>query len=150
MSSHVIRNEDQRQKLIRALMAMDLPSTVSIRKGADRTVEQNKLQRLWVAEAAEQLGDEPEEIRAYLKLRIGVPILRENHDDFRVQYDELVKPLPYEQKLALMREPVDFPVTRLMKVPEKREYLDRVYQHLSEQGVFLTDPNLGERARATA
>ncbi|WP_019558496.1 hypothetical protein [Thioalkalivibrio sp. ALE12] len=150
MSSHVIRNEADRQKLIRALLAMELPFTVSIRKGADRTVEQNKLQRLWIAEAAEQLGDEPEEVRAYLKLRVGVPILRENHDDFRAQYDELVKPLPYEQKLALMREPVDFPVTRLMKVPEKREYLDRVYQHLSEQGVFLTDPNLGGKTRAVA
>ncbi|WP_038081069.1 hypothetical protein [Thioalkalivibrio sp. ARh3] len=150
MSAHVIRTEADRERLIRLLQGRDLPMTVSVRAGAQRSVEQNRLQRQWINEAAEQLGDEPEAIRAYLKLRVGVPLLRDAHEDFRAQYDATVKPLPYEKKIEIMREPIDFPVTRLMTVREKTEYLERVYQHLSEQGVFLTDPNLGARSRAVA
>jgi len=38
---------------------------------------------------------------------------------------------------------LDFPVTRLMKTKEKAEYLDRLYEHFTGQGVVLTKPGQG-------
>lgn len=92
-------------------------------------------------EIAEQKGDvTPEEVRGYCKLTMGVPILRNENEEFCEKYDRVVKPLPYEVKLALMQEPLDFPVTRLMSVKQQTAYLDAVHRHFSEQGVILTDP----------
>lgn len=150
MSAVAIRNEEDRRKAVSLLQKRKLPCTIRITAGVDsqRSIEQNQLQRKWISEAAEQLGDEPEAVRAYLKLRVGVPILREASDEFRSQYDRIVKPLQYEQKLDIMREPIDFPVTRLMTKKQKTEFLDACFQHLSEQGIFLTDPATGQKMRA--
>lgn len=104
-----------------------------------RSLAQNRLQRKWHLEAADQLRDgTAEEKRAYCKLHFGVPILRHESDDFRAQYDRVIRPLPYETKLALMAEPFDFPVTRLMTKDQKTRYLDAIYQHYSSQGARLT------------
>ena len=104
--------------------------------------EQNKLQRKWIVEASEQLGDRtPEDVRAWCKLHIGVPIMREGNAEFREKYDRIIKPLPYSVKLECMAEPIDFPVTRQMTTKQKTEYLDGVFKALSEQGVILTMPD---------
>jgi hypothetical protein len=104
-------------------------------------VEQNRLQRLWINEIAEQLNDRTaEEIRAECKLTLGVPILRAENEAFCEAYDRHIRPLPYEQKLALMAEPFDFAVTRLMTTEQKTRYLDAMHRHYSAQGVILTDP----------
>ncbi len=52
-----------------------------------------------------------------------------------------VKPLPYETKMALMVEPFDFPVTRIMTVDQERRFLDDVFRFYTEQGIVLTDPD---------
>lgn len=111
------------------------------RAGRHRSLQQNKLQQKWHMEAAMQLRDETaEEKRAYCKLHFGVPLLRAESDEFRAQYDTIIRPLPYEHKLALMRVPIDFPVTRLMTVDQTTRYLDAVSQHYMSQGVQLTIP----------
>lgn len=145
MTTRAVRNEQERRELLRLIEQRDLPMTVSIAKGAGRTAAQNRLQRLWVNEAAEQLQDDDAEgYRAYCKLRIGVPILRAENEAFAEQYDRIVKPLPYEQKLEIMREPIDLPVTRLMTTRQKKQYLDQMWTHFTSLGVKLTDPdNLG-------
>lgn len=141
MTQRVLITPSDRDQFIRLLQAMELPVTVSVAKGKNRSVEQNRLQRMWIAEAAEQLGDRtPEELRAYLKLHIGVPILRDENSEFCEAYDRVVKPLSYEDKLAIMAEPLSFPVTSIMTTAQKVKYLDRMGQHLSEQGVSLTIP----------
>ena len=117
---------------------------MSVVKGNKRSVEQNRLQRLWCVEISDQLGDRtPEEVRGYCKLAIGVPILRAESETFREQYDRVIKPLPYEQKLAVMMEPLDLPVTRYMTTKQKAQYLDAVFKHFTEQGVVLTQPEGG-------
>lgn len=127
--------------LLAWLAEQPLPFTVDVTRGKRRSVEQNRLQRLWLNEIAEQLGDQtPEEIRGYCKLTIGVPILRAANERFRQRYDAVVKRLPYERKLAIMTEPLDLPVTRLMTVKQKTAYLDGVHRHFSERGIVLTDP----------
>lgn len=104
-----------------------------------RSRQQNRYQHLWHNEAAKQLHDESaEDKRAYCKLVFGVPILRTDSEEFKEQYDRLIKPLPYENKLALMKEPIDFPVTRLMTVEQKTRYLELIQHHYATQGVRLT------------
>lgn len=106
-----------------------------------RTMEQNRLQHLWHMEASTQLKDESaEDKRAYCKLHFGVPILRAESDDFRAQYDQIIRPLAYEQKLGLMKAPIDFPVSRLMTVEQTTRYLDAVWNHYTSLGVRLTQP----------
>ena len=141
MTDRIIRNETDLLMAIKFIESRKMPFTVSIRKGADRTVEQNQLQRMWLNEAAEQLGDQTaEELRGYCKLTIGVPIMRESSEDFREKYDRLIKPHTYEDKLTMMMEPLDFPVTRLMKTSEKTHYLDAMHKHFTDQGFVLTEP----------
>lgn len=141
MTTRFLDTEYDRQMLLRFIKEQPLPFTVSLSKGGKRSLKQNKLQRLWLNEIADQFGDRtPEEVRGYCKLTIGVPILRAENETFRERYDAIVKPLPYEQKLALMMEPLDFPITRLMTTKQATAYLDGVHRHFSEKGIVLTDP----------
>jgi len=141
MTSRVIDSETDRRVLLLLLKQQALPFTVEVVKGRRRTVEQNRLQRLWCNEISEQLGDRtPEEARGYCKLTLGVPILRAENELFREKYDRIVKPLSYETKLELMMELIDFPCTRLMSTGQKSKYLDAVVRHFSEHGVVLTLP----------
>lgn len=138
----VIENTGDIQNLVTLLRNRELPCTVTVTKGRPRSTKQNRLQRLWVKEAAEQMGDESaEEKRGYCKLVLGVPILRTEDDEFREAYDNHVKGLPYESKLACMMEPIDLPVTRRMTTAQKKQYLDAMYQHFAGLGVHLTDPD---------
>lgn len=144
MPSYELRTEADRQKLVNLIGGIDLakPWMLSIdRPKKKRTLKQNRLQREWLNEISRQLGDRtPEEVRGECKLTIGVPILRAENPDFRAHYDRVVRPLPYETKLALMMEPFDFPVTRLMTTAQHAKYLDEVQRHFAEQGVVLTEP----------
>ena len=98
MTTRFPETDYDRRMLIRFLEDQPLPVTVSLTKGGKRSLRQNKLQRLWINEIAEQLSDQsPEEVRGYCKLTIGVPILRAENDTFRERYDAIVRPLPYEQ-----------------------------------------------------
>jgi len=106
-----------------------------------RTLDQNRLQRLWMQEAERQGDKTAEEYRGFCKLHFGVVILKED-PDFAERYDAIFKPLPYETKLELMQEPFDFPVTRLMKKKQKVRYLDSIYTHFTGLGMRLTEPDL--------
>lgn len=107
-----------------------------------RSIDQNRLQRKWMLEAEAQGDQTAEEYRGYCKLHFAVPMLRWELPEFCEKYDRIVKPLPYELKLELMMEPLDFPCTRLMSKDQKTRYLDAVYQHFTSLGMRLTDPNL--------
>lgn len=154
MADRIIENEYQRSMLIRLIEAHKLPFTISMESGKHRTSAQNRLQRKWMTEIAEQMtGEKAEYWRGYCKLRFGVPLLRAENHEFREKYDAIVKPLSYEQKIAIMSEPLDMPVTRLMTTKQKTAYLDEIFRHFSEQGVILTipeDPSLIGRAERRA
>ncbi|WP_245317675.1 hypothetical protein [Rhizobium sp. N122] len=139
--NRTIETEHDRTMAARLIENRPVPFTLSLTDGKHRTTAQNKLQRLWMNEISQQRGDmTPEEARSYCKLTIGVPILRAENEAFRIRYDEVVKPLPYEQKLAIMAEPLDLPVTRLMTTKQKTDYLDGIVRHFAEQGIVLTMP----------
>jgi uncharacterized protein Yka (UPF0111/DUF47 family) len=142
VTTRVLTQRQDVGRLTALILNLGLPVTVTVEKGKKRSAEQNNLQRLWCIEIAEQLGDQTaEQVRGEIKLRFGVPILRHGSEEFCEQYDRLIKSLPYEQKLDLMQEPIDFPVTRLMSVKQKREYLDTVNAYYSDKGVILTQPD---------
>ena len=142
MTTRVINSAYERGQLCALLNSKEkYPFTVKITEGRQRSNEQNKLQRMWLNEAAEQLGEyTAEEYRAYCKLVFGVPIMRAASEDFKEAYDRLIRPLDYHVKLEYMAVPLDFPVTRAMTVKQKREYLDAMYQHFHGLGVQLTEP----------
>lgn len=141
MTTRTIRNEFDLRQAIELLRARKRPFTLTITAGMVRTKEQNRLQRLWCNEIAEQLGDRTaENVRGETKLRCGVPILRAESDRFCEKYDRLIRPRPYEEKVELMMEPMDFPVTRLMNTDQKTRFLDAMHAHWSAQGVVLTQP----------
>lgn len=139
--NRTIETENDKEMAVKLIEARTIPFTLTLTDGKHRTTAQNKLQRLWMNEISQQRGDmTPEEARGYCKLTIGVPLLRAENEAFRIRYDEVVKPMPYEQKLAIMMEPLDLPVTRLMTTKQKTEYLDGIARHFAEQGVVLTMP----------
>ena len=127
---------------IKRLESAELPCTLTITKGAPRSLAQNKLQRMWMLELEQQGDMTAEEYRAYCKAYFGVRILRAENEAFRQQYDSIVRPLEYEQKLEIMKEPIDLPVTRLMTVSQKKRYLDDIYTYWTGRGFRLTDPDL--------
>tara|TARA_R110000868_G_scaffold182850_1_gene424000 strand:+ start:2684 stop:3112 length:429 start_codon:yes stop_codon:yes gene_type:complete len=139
MVTRSVRTEVELAMLVATLKARKRPFSVDIIDGRRRSTKQNALQHKWMAECAEALGYTPLEHRAYCKLHFGVPLLRAESEPFRIEYDAIIKPLPYEHKLRLMGA-MEFPVTRRMNVDQKTRYLDAVYQHFVELGVMLTIP----------
>ena len=139
--SRIIQTPEDVLALERLIGNKALPFTVVIRDGKHRTNKQNKLQRMWMTEAAEQLQDQTaEDYRGYCKAHFGLPILINENAKFAEAYERDIRPLPYEMKLRLMKAPFDFGVTRLMTTKQKKAYLDAVYYHLTGLGVKLTGP----------
>lgn len=139
MVQRTVKNEADLTLLTTYLKGRKRPFTVEITEGRDRSTEQNRLAFKWYAEISEQTGEDREDVRARCKLEIGIPILREAHDKFRATYDKLVRPLPYDEKLTLIRD-TEMPVTSLMNVEQMSRYLDIVFRRHAEIGVALTVP----------
>jgi len=152
MVTRFIEKERDIDMLARFLKSQALPLVVGISPGSKRTNQQNRLGRQWFNDIHAQLpGESAEYWRGYCKLCFGVPILRAELEGYADKYDAMFKPLPFAQKLALMQEPFDFAVTRLMSVKQHTAYLDAIHRHFSEQGVVLTDPaTLGMEAMRVA
>jgi hypothetical protein len=141
MPHRVLERQEDLAAFATLLGNLKLPVTVEWSQGRTRSIEQNKLQRMWCNEVSEQLGDQtPEEVRGYCKLTMAVPILRAEDAEFCTAYDRVVRELPYETKLACMMEPIDFPVTRRMNVGQKTRFLDHMYRFWTEKGLRLTEP----------
>jgi len=139
MTQRIVKSPDDLALLKVYLDGRKRPFTVDIQDGRDRSVEQNRLSQKWYAEIADQTGEDREEVRARCKLEIGVPIMRAASDKFRATYDRLIRPLDYDEKLAMIRD-MDVPVTRLMSVADMGRYMDLVFQRHSEFGIVLTVP----------
>lgn len=139
MTQRIVKDAKDLELLKTYLDGRKQPFTVDITDGRDRSAEQNRLAQKWFAEIADQTGEDREEVRARCKLEIGVPIMREASDQFRATYDRIVRPLPYDDKLALIRD-TDMPVTRLMNVKQMTHFMDLVFQRHAEFGIVLTIP----------
>lgn len=142
MVTRYVENEFGRDLLVTFIMRQEMPFIAEIQPGKRRSVAQNRLQRKWLTEVSEQMGDRtPEEVRGFCKLHFGVPIMRSANEDFQHTYDERIRPLSYETKIALMMVPLDLPVTRLMTTKQNTQYLDEIYRHFTGEGIALTAPD---------
>jgi hypothetical protein len=138
--TRTVKTDQERKQLIRYLEGLPVPMTLQIKPGEEsRSLKQNRLAFQWFKDAAAQGDQTVEQYRAECKLRLGVPILRRDDDDFRAKYDSALKPLSYENKLVCMEF---FPVTSLMKTVQMTEFLNAVLQHFLNQGFVMTDPSL--------
>lgn len=141
MTNRIVETEQARDMLHRYIDTQPMPFTVSVAVGKIRSWKQNRLQRQWMNEISEQLGDTtPEEARGFCKATFGVPIISEENEAFRVKWESITEGMSAEQKIDLMMEPLDMPITRHMNTKQKKEYLDRISRHFSQVGIVLTDP----------
>lgn len=142
MARRIIESEYERRMLLKFIEGQKLPLTVTVQAVGKRSVQQNRLNRQWMLDIEAQLdGWTAEYARGYCKLYFGIPILRNEDEEFCREYDAVIRPLPYEAKLKLMMVPFDFGVTRKMTVKQQTAYLNAINQHFSEQGVVLTNPD---------
>lgn len=142
MTNYFVNNKADKQRLHVAIDERKMPFCATLTDKNKRSLEQNRLMWMWMTEAADQLKeDTPSGYQAYCKLHFGVPILRGEDEDFREAYDTVIKPLDYEKKIMAMSPPISFPVTSLMKTGQLKRFLDDVYAHFREQGVWLTEPD---------
>ena len=112
------------------------PFMITLKPGEEkRRDRQNRFAWEAYKQIAAILGDRSaDDVRAESKLHCGVPILRAEDEAFREKYDQHVRGLPYETKLAIMVEPFDFPVTRLMSVKQMANYITAMLSHWDAQG----------------
>ena len=95
---------------------------VSIKTGKDRSLDQNSISHAWYEQISRELREEtPIGVKNFCKLNYGVPILRAENEEFRQQYDTVLKPLSYDKKLLAMNF---LPVTSLMTKAQLSQYLE--------------------------
>lgn len=100
--------------------------SITIKTGKARSIDQNSISHAWYEQIARELRDDTAlGVKNYCKLHFGVPILRAENEDFRIQYDTVLKPLTYEKKLMAMNF---LPVTSLMTKPQLSQYLEAIQQ----------------------
>ena len=145
MAHRVLASPADLDAFIEFLTGLKLPVTVEWVQGRDRTGEQNRTMWLWAAQAGQQLGETADEVQRRWKLTHGVPILREDSEEFRQFYDQSLKRLPYELKLEAMRF---VPVTSEFKVKQMIRFMDAIWKECGEQRIHLTDPERQERKAA--
>jgi len=108
-------------------------------KEPKRTLPQNNLSFLVYTRIGSVIhGGDTLAARCEAKLRIGVPILRRDDTRFREVYDTILKPLTYEQKIAVMEY---FPVTSIMSKKQKTEYMGQVLNDYTLKGCYFGDIN---------
>ena len=142
MTERPIKNAEDVTMLMAFLGQFPFPYRVTITKGADRSGQQNKLAFKWYKEIAEQMGDRTSsEVRAHCKFYHGVKMLVTENDEFREQWSRLFRDrYSEEEKLELMVEPTDYPVTRIMGVKQMTAYLEAIIAEYTPMGVQLTIP----------
>jgi hypothetical protein len=138
MTTRTIENEGERGRLVKFVQNQSLPFTVTFKDGRVRSVDQNRLQWLWAAQASEQRQDMTfTEVQNEWKLLFGIPILCAGNEEFGAMWSNAETKLSHGEKLRLMRF---IPVTSIMSVREVAQYLDEVYRQNTEAGIELTNP----------
>lgn len=104
---------------------------------ADRSSQQNRYIYALYSDIARQTGEGIVETKRQCKLMYGIPILRGSDPAFCSWYDQNVKRLPLEVKLALMDH---LPVTSEFSTEQGTEYIDTLLKEYANRGYYLIDP----------
>lgn len=102
---------------------------VTAKTGKARSLDQNAISHAWYEQLARELREyDALGYKCQCKLRLGVPILRAEDEQFREFYDHSLKWLSYEKKLAAMKF---VPVTSIMTKPQLSQYLEAMQSEFS-------------------
>lgn len=122
---HLINEEFREHKYLR----------LSIVTGEHRSLAMNALSWAWYQQISIERGEyTPKEVHAECKVRFGVPIMRRDCEEFQRQYDQHIKPLPWEPKLHFVGM---LPITSEMTTAQMKEYLEEMKAHYAN---LPTDP----------
>lgn len=138
MSQLVINSDTSLQSVIGALREMYAQHRyvkINAKTGKPRSLDQNAISHAWYEQLARELREEDAlGHKCYCKLHFGVPILRAEDDQFREFYDNAIKGMSYERKLAAMKF---LPVTSLMTKLQLSKFLEVMQIDFAQRGVWL-------------
>ena len=138
MAQHIINSDASLSKFIgdiRQEYAAHKFLRIRVSTGKDRTAKQNKQGHVWYEQLAQELREgDALHYKCISKLHCGVPLLREENEEFKEKYDKTIRCLTYEQKITVMEF---LPVTSLMEVGQKTRYLQRMQEFWAQRGVVL-------------
>lgn len=137
MPSRILRDDRDRQAWVAFIAAQPLPVTVSLTKGARRSLPQNSTLHLWTGQIAAETSQTQAEAKAEIKLRFGLPIMERDRPDWVAKWSPLYTPLTYAMRLRLFEA---VPLTSLLTTRQMAEMMDAIQKEYRSQGVFLTDP----------
>ena len=140
MSTWPVRNEQDRETLIRVIKNREkLPFTASLKMGAPRSNEQNRLMWKWFSEVSLQAdeGKVPDEYHQDAKLDHGIPILCEDDPLFAESWEILEKNFTY---LQLKNHIKKMAVTSVMTTKQKTRFLDVIHRDYANRGYTVTEP----------
>jgi hypothetical protein len=124
--------------IIRELYQRNRYLKVNIKIGKSRSLDQNAILHAWIEQIARELReDDALGWKSYIKLHLGVPILRAEDEQFREAYDQVIKPLGYEKKLIAMK---CWPVSSIMTKPQLSALLEATQADFLKRGVKLEFP----------
>ena len=137
MPSRILRDDKDRKAWVRFIEAQPFPFTVSLTKGAKRSLPQNATVHLWFGQIAKETGQTQAEAKAECKFHFGKPILERDNLDWVAKWAPLYDPLPYAMQLRLFEA---LPVTSLFTTRQMAEFMDAVQKEYRAQGIMLIDP----------
>ena len=137
MTRYVITTDEAKVSVVGIIAQLPTPFEIDISDKRKRSLEQNALVHHWADEIVQQRDVNFDYVRAEMKLRFGVPILRRDIEAFRTTYDRVLKPLAYEDKIELIQY-MDLPVTRIMSVKQLTEMLEAVELYYTQKGFRLS------------
>jgi hypothetical protein len=132
----LVETEDDRNKLRIFISKQKLPFTIKVSDGRSRSIDQNKLYRRWLLEAADQRGMSMAELEAEWKLRHGIPILLAENETFAADWEATGAKCTYERQLTWM--PM-INVTSQMTMTQMKRYLDTIEHECLTNAIEITD-----------
>lgn len=139
-TKHPVATTADLMKLFGYLKTRDLPITVAVRDGVDRTNAQNNLVHKWFKEISVQSGDESDlDVKAHCNLIYGVPIMSQD-EEWAAAFGYIFQALNYKAKKKAIKV-LDIPFTRRMKTGELYDYMTEMARDYQEAGFILTHPD---------
>lgn len=150
MSEHVIEALIEMQRKIvdvatdAAFILQDgFPALITVEKYSEelkeaaRTLAQNRLiYHIYQRIGKTLYGNDESHARNECKLKTGCRILYRDSKIFAKTFDEIIRPLPYEQKLRAMNM---ISVSSVMKVKQSTEYIKTILTEYGQAGVYFAD-----------
>jgi len=99
-----------------------------------RSLDANAKYWAWCRQIEAELGWEPGDAHRWQKWQWGLAILTEKHPEYRDRLMAMLRPLPYEQRLAAMDL---ISCTSQFSVEEMQRLMDTAQRHWASQGIAL-------------